>query len=43
MCTGEAFGERVAEQRIGTCRFGCPMQRRPPGRIGNVSDEVPGI
>jgi hypothetical protein len=43
MCTREAFGERIAEQCIGTCRLGCPMQRRPPRRIGNVGDEVPGV
>jgi hypothetical protein len=40
---GETFGERVTEQRIGPCGFGCPMQRRPPGGIGNVGDEVRGV
>jgi hypothetical protein len=43
MFTAETFGERVTEQRIGPCGFGCPMQRRPPGGIGNVGDEVPGV
>jgi hypothetical protein len=39
--TGETLGERVAEQRIRPCRYGCPVQCRPPRRIEDVGNGVP--
>ena len=39
----ETLGQWVSEQRVGPRRFGCPIQRRPPGRVRNVGDQVPGV